>query len=210
MAKNKFYVVWKGKKTGVFEDWKTCKIQIEGFQDAKYKSFLSKEEAQKAFQSPFETYIHQKKNTNIADNKKNKNETSPILQSIAVDAACSGNPGPVEYRGVNTATKEVIFAQKPLAGGTNNLGEFLAIVYALALFEKKQINMPIYSDSETAIAWVSKMEVKTQQKRVEENEMLFNQVDRALQWLKNNSFRVPILKWDTKNWGQIPADYGRK
>lgn len=78
------------------------------------------------------------------------------------------------------------------------------------MFEKKQINMPIYSDSETAIAWVSKMEVKTQQKRVEENEILFNQVDRALQWLKNNSFRVPILKWDTKNWGQIPADYGRK
>ncbi|TAE69665.1 MAG: ribonuclease H [Bacteroidetes bacterium] len=213
MPKQKFYVVWKGRKTGIFDNWDECKTQVEGFQDAKYKSFATKTEAEKAFKMPYSSSITQ----NITDEKKldknnhtNNHNTSPILESISVDAACSGNPGLVEYRGVNTATKEIIFSQGNLEDGTNNIGEFLAIVYALAWFEKKQINIPIYSDSMTAISWVKKMEVKTKQERTPKNEPLFNQVDRALQWLKNNTFRVPILKWDTENWGQIPADYGRK
>ena len=29
-------------------------------------------------------------------------------------------------------------------------------------------------------------------------------------WLRTHPFRVPILKWDTQNWGEIPADFGRK
>lgn len=210
MAKQKFYVVWKGKKTGIFENWNDCKAQIDGFADAKYKSFATKNEAEQAFQKPYQASITKKKDKKKENTITNKNNTFPILESISVDAACSGNPGMVEYRGVNTATKEIIFSQGNLEDGTNNLGEFLALVYALAWFEKNQIHLPIYSDSLTAMSWVRKIQIKTTQERTKKNEPLFSQVDRALEWLKTNTFRVPILKWDTENWGQIPADYGRK
>jgi ribonuclease HI len=206
MPKKKYYVVWKGRNIGVFDTWEKCKAEINGFRGAIYKSFESKEEAQKAFTQAPEKSLNKSKKTIV----KNKKNTSPILPSISVDAACSGNPGLVEYRGVNTETKEIIFSQGAFEGGTNNLGEFLAIVHALALFEKNQKNMPIYSDSLTAINWVKKMEIKSTQIRTQKNELLFDLVDRALNWLKTHTFRVPILKWDTENWGQIPADYDRK
>ena len=64
----------------------------------------------------------------------------------AVDAACSGNPGPMEYRGIDLATGAVVFHYGPVHG-TNNIGEFLAIVHALALMEQKGIRKTIYSDS---------------------------------------------------------------
>lgn len=32
-----------------------------------------------------------------------------IENSLAVDAACSGNPGPMEYRGVHVASRQEIF-----------------------------------------------------------------------------------------------------
>ena len=61
-----------------------------------------------------------------------------IKESIAVDAACSGNPGNMEYRGVYTKTKEQIFHQGPFPQGTNNIGEFLALVHGLAFFKKRR------------------------------------------------------------------------
>ena len=68
----------------------------------------------------------------------------------------------------------------------------------------------IYSDSRTAMSWVKNQKVKTTLKRDHTNELMFSHVDRALKWLNNNNFTNPIFKWDTKNWGEIPADFGRK
>ena len=133
-----------------------------------------------------------------------------IVDSLAVDAACSGNPGPMEYRGVYVRTGETIFKIGPMAGGTNNIGEFLAIVHALALQEKQNTHLPIYSDSVNAQLWVRQGFCKTKLQENEENAPIFDLIRRAETWLRTHSFRLPIYKWETKQWGEIPADFGRK
>jgi ribonuclease HI len=128
----------------------------------------------------------------------------------AVDAACSGNPGPMEYRCVDLATGEQVFHFGPLHG-TNNIGEFLAIVHALALMDKKGINDKIiYSDSYNAILWVQKKHCKTKLERNAQTAELYNIIARAETWLRGHKIFVPIIKWETGQWGEIPADFGRK
>ena len=128
----------------------------------------------------------------------------------AVDAACSGNPGPMEYRAVDLATGAQVFHSGPMHG-TNNIGEFLAIVHALALLDKQGItDKTIYSDSYNAILWVSKGKCKTALERTPKTEQLFQIIARAENWLKTHQYRNPIIKWETKQWGEVPADFGRK
>ena len=130
--------------------------------------------------------------------------------AIAVDAACSGNPGPMEYQGIDLQTGTQLFHFGPVKG-TNNIGEFLAIAHVLALLEKQNItDRVIYSDSYNAILWVKKKQCKTKLKRDSQTEALFAVIARAEQWLKTHIVKTPIIKWETKKWGEIPADFGRK
>lgn len=133
-----------------------------------------------------------------------------IVESIAVDAACSGNPGPMEYRGVYIKTGQVLFKVGTIEQGTNNIGEFLAIVHGMAMLEKQGLRMPIYSDSVNAQIWVRQGLCKTTLQENEVNAPIFDLIRRAETWLRTHSFRVPIYKWETKQWGEIPADFGRK
>ncbi|MBO4753760.1 MAG: ribonuclease H family protein [Bacteroidales bacterium] len=133
-----------------------------------------------------------------------------MIDSLAVDAACSGNPGPMEYRGVYVRTGQEIFRVGPLEGGTNNIGEFLAIVHGLALQEKQGTRLPIYSDSVNAQKWVRLGICKTQIEETEQNAKIFDLIRRAETWLRTHTFRLPIYKWETSQWGEIPADFGRK
>lgn len=211
MKKNKFYVVWKGQKTGIFNSWEACKKNIQGISGAKYKSFLDKKTAETAFGENYENYIGKKIKTTTIQNVNQYEK--PNLYSICVDAACSGNPGKMEYRGVFGETKTLIFYRK-FDHATNNIGEFLAIVHALAFCKKnkdtKFKEMLIYSDSKHAISWVKQKKCKTKLKSSEKNKMLFEVIKRAEHWLKENDFSNPIKKWHTKVWGEIPADFGRK
>jgi ribonuclease HI len=127
-----------------------------------------------------------------------------------VDAACKGNPGILEYRGVDTRSGAEFFRLGPFPEGTVNIGEFLAIVHALALLKKIDSGWPIYSDSRTAIAWVKAKKIKTNLERKTNTEQLFQLTDRAVEWLKSNTWTNPVLKWETAYWGEIPADFGRK
>ena len=137
-------------------------------------------------------------------------EAQGVRAAWAVDAACSGNPGPMEYQAIDLQTGARVFHFGPMHG-TNNIGEFLAIVHALALMEKQGIrDHVIYSDSRNAIIWVQKKQCKTKLERTPQTEQLYQIIFRAEMWLRTHSFRVPILKWDTQNWGEIPADFGRK
>jgi len=203
--KKKFYVVWKGRETGIFLNWGDCEKQIMGYPGASYKSFASKAEAETAFKNPASVQKTAKKTS-----KPSPSGTAPISgASLSVDAACSGNPGVMEYQGVMTQTGEQVFHKKfPL--GTNNIGEFLALVHGLALLKKKNSNLPLYTDSVNAMLWVEKKKCKTKLEITPETEELFEVIERAELWLKENTFTTPILKWDTKNWGEIPADFGRK
>jgi len=205
--KQKYYVVWAGFKPGIYTSWEACKKQTTGFDRAKYKSFSSRDEAEDAYNQSYETIVERKGKKDLF-NLKTKDK--PILKSISVDAACKGNPGTLEYQGVFTASETNIFKRGPYAMGTVNLGEFLAIVLALAWLKKQKLDYPIYSDSNTAIAWVRNRRVNTKLKWTSQNAKLHAVVLKAVEWLKTNEFNTPILKWKTKEWGEIPADYGRK
>ena len=137
-------------------------------------------------------------------------QTPYLLDAIAVDAACSGNPGPMEYRGVLVRTGEQLFHIGPLAGGTNNIGEFLAIVHGMAMQERQGTCLPLYSDSVNAQLWIRQGVCKTKLAETEENTAVFDMIRRAEAWLRTHSFRVNVYKWETKLWGEIPADFGRK
>jgi ribonuclease HI len=206
--KQKYYVVWKGRQPGIYTSWKECSAQVTGFAGAEYKSFESMAAAAKAYQGDYDDYKGQ--HVSGLSQEQLLAIGRPILDSYAVDAACAGNPGPLEYRGVHTGTGKLIFSQGPYEHGTNNIGEFLAIVHALALFWQKGITQPIYSDSENAIGWVQEKKCKTKLPPDERNAPLFELVARAEQWLAEHEYANPILKWETEAWGEIPADFGRK
>ena len=272
MAK-KYYVIWSGKKTGVFTSWDEVKRYINGFPNAKYKSFLSKEEAERAYSDPGSVQPKEKKkkpkyyvvwdgpNSKIytdwnearlalkglsmdhlktfgskvlaekalaegpenykgKDFRKTKDLSAeeierigkPIELSMSVDAACNEMSGVMEYQGVWTFDKEqVIFRKGPYQGGTNNIGEFLALVHGLAWLKNhkdlKMHNLPIYSDSRIAMGWIKAKKCRTKSTKSAELNQL---IKRAENWLQNNQFNNPIIKWETKVWGEIPADFGRK
>lgn len=134
---------------------------------------------------------------------------SEIKEALCVDAACSGNPGMMEYRGVHLPSGREVFHFGPIKG-TNNIGEFLAIVHGLALMKQKGIRMPIYSDSVSGLAWVRNRKAKTTLSYTEETAKALDLVRRAEYWLRQNAIDVPVLKWNTDEWGEIPADFGRK
>jgi len=193
---------------GVYDSWEACQRQIKNYKGAKYKSFKTRKEAEKALLDSYNDHIG---NSSTKKKKPSSSNNKAIIKnSISVDAACSGNPGIMEYQGVHTGTKEVIFYQGPFKDGTNNIGEFLALVHALAMCKKLNNNTLIYTDSRTAMAWVRNKKVKTTLVKNSNNAVLFDMMDRAIQWLKDNTYTNEIIKWDTKNWGEIPADFGRK
>ncbi|MBL7776599.1 MAG: ribonuclease H family protein [Saprospiraceae bacterium] len=210
MAKQKYYVVWEGHMPGVFTSWDAAKRQIDGFPQAKYKSFSSRDEAEKAFRGSYWAYVG--KDTKTV--KKSLGELEKVgvpADSLAVDAACSGNPGDMEYRGVHIRTGQEIFRIGPLPDGTNNIGEFLAIVHGLAwLKQQNSPNTPIYTDSRNAMLWIKAKTCRTRLARTGRNDQIFELIDRAEKWLAGNKVTNPIRKWETEAWGEIPADFGRK
>lgn len=210
MHKNKFYVVWNGRNPGIYLNWDDCRKQVDGFEGAKYKGFPTKELAEAAFHDNFEKYLTKELHAPKMIVCSNPLIGEPIQDSICVDAACKGNPGVLEYRGVDTKSGAEIFRQGPFPEGTVNIGEFLGIVHALGYLNQRNLDWPVYSDSRTAIAWIKAKKIKTTLKRKANNEKLFTYVDHALTWLRENTWKNQVIKWETKYWGEIPADFGRK
>ncbi len=207
--KKKFYVVWRGVNPGIYDRWPDCEMQVKGFEGAIYAGFATKEQAVQAYQSDPAKYL-KKKEEREPNGFMVAGSNGPITRSISVDAACSGNPGQMEYRGVFTDTGTLIFKAGPFRQATSNIGEFLAIVHALAWLNKQKIEMPVYSDSENAILWVRNKKANTKLERRDINSDVFDLIDRAINWLKSNDSPNQILKWNTAAWGEIPADFGRK
>lgn len=203
MAKQaKFYVVWKGRNTGVFNTWAECSAQVQGFKGAQFASFETRAEADGAFAGRYEDAIHPRPSV--------AGLPPEVAKGYAVDAACDGSPGKVEYRCVKNDTRAQVFHRGPFDDGTNNVGEFLAIVHALAHFKKHGISAPLYSDSRTALAWVRDKQCKSELARTSRNDALFELIARAEAWLNENDYDTPVRKWNTAVWGENPADFGRK
>jgi ribonuclease HI len=207
MPKQKYYVVWKGRKPGIFTSWAECEQQVKGFVGAEFKAFGSLAEAEAAYKSRYEAY----KGKSSSLGKWKESGDPPTLPSISVDAACNGSPGKMEYRGVYTDSGEEIFRAGPYPDGTNNVGEFLAIVHALTWLAKHDRKLPIYSDSENGISWVYTGVCKTKLKHTGRNAVIFSLIHSAENWLAENELDEDVvMKWDTAEWGENPADFGRK
>ena len=204
--KRKYYVVWNGGCPGIYDTWDECKRQTSGFPHAHYRAFPSREEADEAFQKGYSYPKNREKEQQLG----NQTLRLPIKESIAVDAACSGNPGKMEYRGVYVADGRELFHVGPFEEGTNNIGEFLALVHGLAFLKQANSNLPVYSDSRNAIAWVKHKKCNTNLIHSSRNRNVFDLIERAEKWLAENNYQTRIMKWETPVWGEIPADFGRK
>ncbi len=230
MAKRqKYYVVWRGLQSGIYLSWEECEPLVKGFPNPKYKAFNTEAEATAAYadpdyplgkqgEEPLESQQESKKPKievmkAISEGKEALIDQAVagglLLNALAVDAACSGNPGMMEYQGVYVATGQRIFHFGPMFG-TNNIGEFLAIVHGLALMKKQGNSLPIYSDSRNAMSWVKQKKCRTKLERNAKTELLFQLIERAEKWLCENTYDTPILKWEKGLWGETPADFGRK
>lgn len=220
--KQRYYVVWQGKQPGIYTDWDACREQVHGVQGARYKAFDSRAEAEAALKMPYDNVVKAVPHASpkahgsvlVADGNgmlcvRPGVENPPVLDALAVDAACSGNPGVMEYQGVYVATGTRVFHYRA-ERGTNNIGEFLAIVHGLSYLKKHGLKQIIYSDSVNAISWVRQRVCKSKLPVDARTQELWDYVHRAEAWLRNNSYSTEIRKWDTDNWGEIPADFGRK
>ena len=218
--KKKYYVVWQGNVPGIYDNWDDCKKQVVGVTAAQYKSFDTLEAAQYAYQRPYNeikgtptTHTTQSSMVSVDENGMTIVLPGPVpgpeLDSLAVDAACSGNPGVMEYQGVYVANRQQLFHYKAPVG-TNNIGEFLAIVHGLAYLKQHHMNLPIYTDSRTALSWIRRKECRTKLPLTPDTVALWNIIRRAEAWLNNNTYTTEIRKWDTDHWGEIPADFNRK
>lgn len=203
-VKQKYYVVWKGRQTGIFNTWQACSQQVTGFTGAQFKSFESLAAAESAFKAGW-SQPAQKKPAETMQVTKNC-----AIPSISVDAACSGVPGPLEWRGVLTESGREIFRFGPMPDGTNNVGEFLAITQGLKWLKENKLDWPLYSDSTNAILWFKLKKCRTKLQKTGKNTPLFVLISTAETWLAENHCANPVLKWDTDNWGENPADFGRK
>ena len=209
MKKPKFYVVWKGKSPGVYDSWDECRLQVDGVAGAAYKSFPTRMEAELAFKESHIKHIFKKEQTPKI--KTSASAGIPIHESIIVDAAWNSVQKDMEYQGIFYHTGKKIFHAGPYANGTNNIGEFLAIVHALGYCKRHGfVDIPIYSDSRNAISWVKNKKCKTNLEESNKTAHIFDLVRRAEHWLQTNVYRNKILKWETQAWGENPADFGRK
>lgn len=205
-SRAKFYVVWQGRQTGIFRDWESCKAAVHGYPNARFQAFPSLELAELAWKAGPPPG---KKQATIAQPWL-LTPQPPQADSLVVDAACSGNPGPVEWRSVHLASGKEIFRRGPFEGGTNNLGEFLAIVEALAWLDERGLKWPVYSDSEIARQWVRLGHSQSGLLPESLSAPLRDLLHRAEAWLAAHPDHAPVLPWDTAAWGENPADFGRK
>lgn len=225
MAGSKHYVVWVGKQPGVYKSWPECQAQVNGYPEAKYKSFESKDKAEAAYKEGWKSHWGQGKAAASATSSPVRSKASSYgskspqkaakeqeidYDSISVDVGTRGNPGPVEYKGVDTQTGDILFYVGPIPNGTNNLGEFIAVVHALDFLKKQGSNKTIYSDSRTALSWLRNKKIVSSLARNASTKQIWELADWALDWLRTNAYSNKVLKWNTEEWGEIRADFGRK
>lgn len=214
----KFYVVWNGRSPGIYDSWEEAKAQVDGFAGARYKAFAEQDAATRAFRgSPDEQKsmlrsiaAHTQRTAGLATFNIDAHP-DVIADAIAVDGACSRNPGPIEYRAVDVVTGAEVFHAGPFQGGTNNIAEYLGLVHALAFLDKTgNSHTVVYSDSRTALSWLRRGGHRSNVAPSGSNAKIMELLARADAWVQAHPIHARVLKWDTDRWGEIPADFNRK
>lgn len=193
----KVYVVFEGKKPGVYKTWNECLENTKGVKGSKFKGYPNEKEGNEAF----EKYTS---HDEISAEDENN--------SISTDVGTSGNPGKTEFRVVETSDSKIIFNSKLYELGTNNIGEFLGVVWAMKyLKERNEQHRIIFTDSKTAMSWITKKAYKTSLERTEQTKEIYEEMEKSIKWLKEtNTEEFRIEKWRTDLKGENPADFGRK
>lgn len=205
MAKaQRFYAVWQGRQRGVFDSWEACRAQVEGYPGAQFMGFETREAAEQALQRPYQDVVAERQSP------PRPSQSPAPSQGYCVDAAYDTARQRLEYRCVYLPSRREIFQVGPLPDGSNNIGEFLAIVETLMYLAERNDPAPVYSDSEIALLWVARKRCRTRLPESPERAALFERIRRAEQWLQTHTFSNPLRKWKTDQWGENPADFGRK
>jgi len=168
----KFYVVWKGAKTGVFSTWAEVQSNTQGRADAQFMGFPSKAEADAAFSSTYTKALMKRSLTNNSSSntitrkppRNNDNKPAPKITAeiqIYCDGACSPNPG-------KSGTGLAVYKQGKVTSlyyglyqpnGTNNTAELNGLLYAFKLAKKylpEVEPVQILSDSKYSIDCITK------------------------------------------------------
>jgi len=202
MAK-KFYVVWQGRKPGIYTDWPTCLQQVDKFTGARYKSFPSLADAQSAFEGGSSSAGTSSKSKNKSNASSVKTYTAKEVLAfdaytkIFTDGGCEPNPGEagsgLALYCENELTQLWYGLYNPM--GTNNTAELNALHQAL-LIAKREINakrtVAIFCDSkysiQCVIQWAASWEKKGWKKSGGEikNLALIQQMFALYQTLKEN------------------------
>ncbi len=222
--RHKWYVVWVGQEPGVYDSWSDCREQIANYPGARYKSFDTQDEAVQAYRGRMEDHLNLVRQIVLhaprpkaiePGGPKDYSQIPGIrLDAIAVDGACAGNPGVMEYRAVRVADGAELFriGSRGNLIGTNNIAEYVGMIHLAAMLAAKgDFTTPIYTDSRNTFAWLRRGHSKTTLERNRRTAPALDLLARADAWLAaNGPIRNPILKWNTELWGEIPADFGRK
>jgi ribonuclease HI len=203
MNLQKYYTVWAGRRTGVFSSWKQCQHQILGFKGARFKSFQTLTEAKAALNRRYQD--HRNWERSPIQILFESDDTRPITNSITVSGTCNIATGEVEIQAVHTGSKHLVFWKGPYHDGTGDMAEFIAIVQTLKYLKLRKLSILIYSESSTAIKWITNRSVTTKLPRRASNRELYDLFDSCLAWLNDNTYYNRILKWNTQEWGRNPA-----
>ena len=164
MAK-KFYVVWKGRETGIFTTWAKCKSLVDGFGGAKFKSFPTLGEAESAFgkksTAPKAKIVKKSSKLKSVPLSQEQIDAMPFDVKIYTDGACEPNPGEA---GTGLAVYENNKLTELWYGlyqsfGTNNTAELHGLNQALLLAKEKLTkgrSVGVFCDSKYSINCITK------------------------------------------------------
>lgn len=152
MAKKNYYAVARGYKPGIYRTWygeEGAEVQVNGYQGALYKGFVTLQEAQQWLEQQSQE-IQSFKPTVPRHSQKDNHLSDPSDAAdtvvIYTDGACLGNPGRGGYAAIILEDGQ----RKEIAGGftytTNNRMELIACITALELLTAPR-RVILYSDS---------------------------------------------------------------
>ena len=228
----KVYAIFSpAERRGIYATWDACQTAIAKCRNGKsFASFKTRAEALEAL-SCGTLRAYRARTESVEHQPWFKNPTLVEKPCLVVDAACSGAPGPVEYRGVVLPDGYEAFRHGPYPNGTNNVGEFLAVYAGLRWLAERSLPFPLYSDSAVAIGWILRPRIDKDAGETDRRPRcrttlvadgsakglgreLADLLQRAEAWLaREESVRLAaarVRKWDTAVLGEIPADFGRK
>lgn len=194
-SKKKYYVVWRGRETGIFTSWDACLRSVNDFQGALFRGYSTWEEAHDAHLNGYWR--------EVAKNKAVTPTTEVIRHSFATDAVHNAD-GTFSYFITDIEQSRTIYRSPSFHDSNLNVCRFLAIVHALAILTKTSDTRPVYSPSATAISWVSRRECRTSLCRTLGNTVTFDLIIRAGRFLADNLMSNPILRWESESWGEVP------